>query len=80
MAAQVEFVEMTGHIIDSLLLTKVLDLILAKGSKFSIETIQIGEQTQDPSFARIEIKSETPEILQATLAEILSHGAIPLKG
>jgi hypothetical protein len=80
MSTQVEeFVEMKGHIIDSLLLTKVLNLILDKGAKFSIETIKLGEFAKDPSFARIEVKAESQEILEAALNEIKPHGAVSMK-
>ncbi len=38
-APHVEFVEMTGHIVDSLLLPKVLDTILSRGGRYHIATL-----------------------------------------
>jgi len=50
----VERVELAGHIIDSLLLPKVLDFITAAGGHFRIEKISIGHDRSDPSYALIE--------------------------
>ena len=76
-APHVEFVEMTGHIVDSLLLPKVLDAILSRGGRYHIETLKLGERQDDPSFVRIEVRAHSPEQLEAILAEIHPHGAVP---
>ena len=47
-----EDVEVRGHIIDSLILPKVLDGITAAGGTFRIKDIAIGQGRTDPSFAR----------------------------
>ena len=38
----VEHVEMHGHIVDSLLLPKVLDAVLSRGGTYQIEQFQLG--------------------------------------
>jgi lysine-ketoglutarate reductase/saccharopine dehydrogenase-like protein (TIGR00300 family) len=76
-APQVEFVEMSGHIVDSLLLPKVLDAILSRGGRYHIETLRLGQRQDDPSFVRIEVKADTAEQLEGILAEIHPHGAVP---
>ena len=47
-----EEVELAGHIIDSLLLPKVLDEIMSQGGRFEILSISVGQRRQDPSAAR----------------------------
>ena len=47
-----EEVEISGHIIDSLILPKILDCITAAGGSFQLEHIAIGQARSDPSFAR----------------------------
>lgn len=74
-----ELVEMTGHIVDSLLLPKVLDAILSRGGTYHIRELKLGEKQDDASFARIEVNAATPEKLASILAEIHSHGAAPAK-
>lgn len=74
----IERVELAGHIIDSLLLPKVLDFITAAGGEFRIEKISIGHDRSDPSYALIEVRAATPERLQQILADIADHGATPV--
>ena len=44
-----EEVELQGHIIDSLLLPKVLDEILTRGGSYELKDIRIGQRQADPS-------------------------------
>ncbi len=74
---EVEEVEVRGHIIDSLLLPKVLDCITAAGGAFRIKNISIGQDRADPSFAAIEVRAATDAALQQILAQIADHGAVP---
>jgi lysine-ketoglutarate reductase/saccharopine dehydrogenase-like protein (TIGR00300 family) len=73
----VEEVELQGHIIDSLLLPKVLDEILTRGGSFELKDIRIGRQQADPSYAQLEVRAKTQEQLQEILREIHDHGAVP---
>lgn len=72
-----EDVEVRGHIIDSLILPKILDQITSRGGAFKIKRIQIGQQRHDPSHALVEIRAKTPELLAEILAQASDHGAIP---
>lgn len=74
-----EVVELSGHIIDSLILPKVLDCITAAGGTFRIKSITIGESQSDPSFAAIEVGAENDELLQTVLNHIADHGAVPVQ-
>ena len=74
----VERVELAGHIIDSLLLPKVLDFITAAGGNFRIEKISIGHDRSDPSYALIEVRAPSADRLQQILADIADHGATPV--
>ena len=73
----IEEVEISGHIIDSLILPKVLDRITAGGGKFRITKIAIGQARHDPSFAVIEVRASTHEMMQRILAQIADDGAVP---
>lgn len=46
-------VELSGHIIDSLILPKVLDLIVNLGGDFEILQVQVGHRRTDRSYAQI---------------------------
>jgi lysine-ketoglutarate reductase/saccharopine dehydrogenase-like protein (TIGR00300 family) len=73
----VEEVELHGHIIDSLLLPKVLDEILTHGATFVIKDVRIGRSQADTSHARIEVRADSAERLDAVLDAIHEHGAVP---
>src|SRR5262245_59867877 len=75
----VETVELKGHIIDSLLLPKVLDEIITHGGNYVIRDIRIGQRQEDTSYAKIEIKADTAETLDAVLDAIHDHGAVPME-
>jgi lysine-ketoglutarate reductase/saccharopine dehydrogenase-like protein (TIGR00300 family) len=77
-ARHVEHVEMTGHIIDSLLLPKVLDAILTRGASYEIKEFRVGKRQDDPSHVRVEVRADSPDVLEAVLAEIHPHGAVPV--
>jgi len=72
-------VQISGHIIDSLILPKVLDLIIQLGAEFEILDIQIGHRRADRSYARIQVDAATQELLERVLAKIKEHGALPVE-
>ena len=74
----VEEVELNGHIIDSLLLPKVLDEILTRGGTFVMKEVKIGERQADPSHARIEVRAPSSPVLEDILDAIHDHGAAPV--
>lgn len=78
--AQAEFVEeveIAGHIIDSLILPKVLDLINAAAGTFKIKRIAVGQTQSDPSFALIDVGAKSAAALTELLGQISDHGAVP---
>jgi lysine-ketoglutarate reductase/saccharopine dehydrogenase-like protein (TIGR00300 family) len=74
----VDEVEVRGHIVDSLLLPKILDRILLMGGTFEIHECRIGARRSDPSYARIAIRAETPEAIDAIIGDLVEHGASPV--
>jgi lysine-ketoglutarate reductase/saccharopine dehydrogenase-like protein (TIGR00300 family) len=76
-AEYVEEVQIAGHIIDSLILPKVLDLITATGGTFLIKKITIGQARSDASFALVEVRASSAELLTDILGQIADHGAVP---
>ena len=70
-----EEIEVRGHIVDSLLLPKILDRILLMGGLFEIRECKIGVHRADPSYARIAIRADNLETLDAILGDLIEHGA-----
>src|SRR5438128_7193392 len=70
-----EVVELEGHIIDSLTMAKVMDVILAAGADYNIIDVAIGKTNADVSRALIEVTADDEESLDALLSELQIHGA-----
>src|SRR5437764_14228504 len=70
-----ETIILRGHIIDSLILPKVLDQILTQGGEFKIDEIKIGQNRVDQSFARIEVSAAKHELLDDIVLRLRQHGA-----
>lgn len=70
-----ETIELRGHIIDSLILPKVLDQILTRGGNFKIDEIRIGQNRADQSYARVEVSAPSGEALDELVLRLRQHGA-----
>jgi lysine-ketoglutarate reductase/saccharopine dehydrogenase-like protein (TIGR00300 family) len=75
MAPAIETVEIEGHIIDSLILAKVMDMVLAAGADYEVQSVHIGKTNRDISRARIQISAPSDEVLGPLLAQLQAHGA-----
>lgn len=71
-----ETVTLEGHIIDSLILAKVLDTILQMGGTFDMSEMKVGATREDSSLTKIKVQAETPKLLEEILQAIQPHGAI----
>ena len=67
-------VRLDGHVVDSLLLAKVLDVIVDAGARYRIVELDVGTTSVDPSHVRLEVTSVDEESLDALLAELQVHG------
>ena len=72
-----ELVCLHGHIIDSLILAKVLDTILMMGGSFDLQEVRIGVSREQPSRARILVQAPSEGLLAEILTAIQPHGAAP---
>ena len=68
-------IEMEGHLIDSQMLTRVLDKIMDMGGEFEIKTFRIGEKKNDTSYVQITVTGEDAQHLDRILLELNALGA-----
>ena len=71
---ETEVVELSGHIIDSLLLGKVLDTIVDAGADYRITDIDVGRTNVDQSNARLEISAPDAKTLNRLLENLNVYG------
>ena len=72
---QTETIVLEGHIVDSLLLAKVLDNILDVGADYRIVDFRVGRTPTDASRAVIEVTAGEDSALQDLLDSLQVHGA-----
>ncbi len=74
-----ERILLSGHIIDSLTLPKVLDEIVELGGDFVIGEIRVGRTRRDMSRALIEVSAAGRELLDRILTRIKRQGAVSVE-
>lgn len=70
-----ESIRLEGHIIDSFILPRTMDIIMDAGGNFDILEISVGTHKLAPSFARLKVFAETPEQMDAILTALQEFGA-----
>lgn len=73
-----EVVQLSGHIIDSLILPKILDEIMDLEGTFEILELKVGKRTTDPSTARLRICGRSSPHLASILKRVSRLGATPV--
>src|SRR6266853_6339090 len=66
---------LTGHIIDSMILPQVMDLIMDIGGNFTIEELRVGQHKTDTSYCRMEVVASTAEQLDRIVKGARALGA-----
>jgi lysine-ketoglutarate reductase/saccharopine dehydrogenase-like protein (TIGR00300 family) len=74
MAAFERTVEAKGHLIDSGIMSRILDRIIEGKCSFQIENFEVGKTNDDESFTRIRVQSSNLESLNDTLDVLVPLG------
>ena len=64
-----------GHIIDSMMLPQLLDLVMDRGGAFDIQELRVGQHKTDTSVCRIEVTACDPESLDEIVRRARELGA-----
>jgi len=68
-------IELRGHLIDSLILTKVFDGIMDHGGSFEVLDIQVGKKKKDESYAKLLVTGTNTKNLDTILNCVYRQGA-----
>jgi lysine-ketoglutarate reductase/saccharopine dehydrogenase-like protein (TIGR00300 family) len=71
-----EDVRIEGHLIDSGMMSAVMDSIISMGGEFESLSFDVGRTNEDPSVAVLRVSADDQVQLDAILAEIQYHGAV----
>ncbi len=69
-----EVLETRGHLMDSGVLARVLDDVLAYGGDYRIDRLDVGRAHEDESYARIVVSAEDDQTLVRLLMRLQGHG------
>ena len=70
-----ETVAISGHLMDSGALARILDDVLEYGGDYVIDRIDVGKTHDDQSYARIDVVADTADSLARLLMRLQTHGA-----
>ena len=66
---------LTGHIIDSMMLPQIMDLVMDLGGNFTIDELKVGQHKTDTSVCRMEIVAGSAEQLDQIVRRARALGA-----
>lgn len=69
-------VEVKGHLIDSMILTKIFDIIMDLQGEFQVQKFSVGKKKKDASYAKLLIQGKSKEHLDQILQAVYREGAI----
>ena len=68
-------IELRGHLIDSLILTKVFDGIMDHGGSFEVLDLKVGKKKKDESYAKLLVTGKNTKNLDTILNYVYRQGA-----
>jgi len=70
-------VEVSGHLIDSMILTKIFDKIMNRGGEFEILELTVGKKKKDSSYVKLLVTGKNSGHLEEITDDIHREGATP---
>ncbi|NMG05938.1 TIGR00300 family protein [Brasilonema sp. UFV-L1] len=67
-----------GHLLDSGLINRALDLIVDNGGSFQVLNFSLGEQRQSTSAAEVKVSAPSHEVMESIISHLIDLGAVDL--
>jgi lysine-ketoglutarate reductase/saccharopine dehydrogenase-like protein (TIGR00300 family) len=68
-------IEVRGHLIDSMILTKIFDNIMDFNGEFQVQEFKVGKRKKDESYAKLLIQAKSQKHLDEILESVYREGA-----
>jgi lysine-ketoglutarate reductase/saccharopine dehydrogenase-like protein (TIGR00300 family) len=68
-------VEVHGHLIDSMILTKIFDIIMDLNGEFQVQEFKVGKRKKDESYTKLLIQASSQKHLDEILESVYREGA-----
>ncbi|MEB3358952.1 MAG: TIGR00300 family protein [Synechococcales bacterium] len=69
-------IKLEGHLLDSGLINRALDLVVEGGGSFQVLNFNLGEQRQDVSAADIRISAPSHGVMEEIMSQLIDVGAV----
>ncbi len=73
-------IELSGHIIDSMMLPRIFDVVMDLGGSFKVDEFRVGQNPDERSFTRITLSHDDAPGLRAIVAACQQQGAVSVDG
>ncbi len=71
-------IRLEGHLLDSGLINRALDLIIDTGGSFQVLNFDLGEQRQSTSAAEVKVSAPDHQVMEGILSLLIDLGAVDL--
>ena len=71
-------IEVKGHLIDSMILTRIFDKVMDLKGDFQVLEFNVGKRKKEPSYARLLVRGKNQQHLYELLESIYREGAQPV--
>ncbi|HEV2193553.1 MAG TPA: TIGR00300 family protein [Nitrosopumilaceae archaeon] len=68
-------IEVKGHLIDSMILTKIFDVIMDLDGEFQVQEFRVGKRKKDESYAKLLVQGKSQKHLDEILESVYRAGA-----
>ena len=68
-------IEVKGHLIDSMILTKIFDVIMDLNGEFQVQEFKVGKRKKDESYTKLLIQGKSQKHLDQILEAVYREGA-----
>ncbi len=71
-------IRIEGHLLDSGLINRALDLIVDTGGSFQVLNFNLGEQRQSTSAAEVKVSAPSHDVMEEIISQLIDLGAVDL--
>jgi lysine-ketoglutarate reductase/saccharopine dehydrogenase-like protein (TIGR00300 family) len=71
-------IRIEGHLLDSGLINRALDMIIDSGGSFQVLNFNLGEQRQSTSAAEVKVSAPSHEVMEQIISHLIDLGAVDL--
>ena len=77
-ALQSRIIRMEGHLLDSGLVNRAIDTIVAGGGSFQVLSFDLGKQRQDKSRAEVKVSAPDDSVMDDIMGQLVDLGAVTM--